>query len=99
MFTEIQDAIRRLFTDVVLNDLDILPKMESKGLTFDKGTSENLPYGNLSGGEKAAFDLLLDIFVKKVEYDDTVFCIDEPEAHMNPRLQGRLLEELWASCE
>ena len=94
MFTEIQDAIRRLFTDVVLNDLDILPKMESKGLTFDKGTSENLPYGNLSGGEKAAFDLLLDIFVKKVEYDDTVFCIDEPEAHMNPRLQGQLLEEL-----
>ena len=38
--------------------------------------------------------MLLDIFVKKVEYDDTVFCIDEPEAHMNPRLQGQLLEEL-----
>ena len=80
-----------------LNDLDILPKMESKGLTFDKGTSENLPY-NLSGGEKAAFDLLLDIFVKKVEYDDTVFCIDEPEAHMNPRLQGSSLKNSWALC-
>ena len=36
-----------------------------------------------------------DIFVKRVEYDDTVFCIDEPEAHMNPRLQGDLLEELF----
>ena len=95
MFTEIQEAMRRLFTDVVLNDLDIFPKIESKGLTFNKGTSRDLPYGNLSGGEKAAFDLFLDIFVKRVEYDDTVFCIDEPEAHMNPRLQGKLLGELF----
>ena len=95
MFTEIQDAMRRLFTDVVLNDLDIFSKIESKRPTFDKGTSRNLPYENLSGGEKAAFDLLFDIFVKRVEYDDTVFCIDEPEAHMNPRLQGKLLEELF----
>ena len=95
MFTEIQDAMRRLFTDLVLNDLDVHLKNESKGLTFDKGTSRDLPYGNLSGGEKAAFDLLFDIFIKREEYDDTVFCIDEPEAHMNPRLQGQLLEELF----
>ena len=51
--------------------------------------------GIFLGGEKAAFDLLLDIFVKKAEYNDTVFCIDEPEAHMNPKLQGKLLEELF----
>ena len=95
MFTEIQEAMRRLFTDVVLNDLDIFPKIKSKGLTFNKGTSRDLPYGNLSGGEKAAFDLFLDIFIKREEYNDTVFCIDEPEAHMNPRLQGKLLKELF----
>ena len=95
MFIEIQEAMGRLFTDLVLNDLDIFSKTESKGPTFDKGTSRNLPYENLSGGEKAAFDLLFDIFVKRVEYDDTVFCIDEPEAHMNPKLQGKLLEELF----
>ena len=95
MFAEIQEAMKRLFSDLVLNDLDVFSKIESKGPTFDKGTSRNLPYENLSGGEKAAFDLLFDIFVKRVEYDDTVFCIDEPEAHMNPRLQGKLLEELF----
>ena len=95
MFTEIQEAMRRLFTDVVLNDLDIFPKIESKGLTFNKGTSRDLPYGNLSGGEKAAFDLFLDIFIKREEYNDTIFGIDEPEAHMNPRLQGKLLNELF----
>ena len=95
MFTKIQDAMGRLFTDLVLNDLDIYPKIGSKGFTFDKGTGRNVPYESLSGGEKAAFDLLLDIFIKREEYDDTVFCIDEPEAHMSPILQGRLLEELF----
>ena len=90
---EIQDAMRRLFPDLVLNSLG--NPLRDKSFTFDKGTSKNFHYKNLSGGEKSAFDLLLDIFVKKVEYDDTVFCIDEPEAHMNPRLQGKLLEELF----
>lgn len=90
---EIQDAMRRLFPDLVLNSIG--NPLSDKSFTFDKGTSRNFLYKNLSGGEKSAFDLLLDIFVKKVEYDDTVFCIDEPEAHMNPRLQGKLLEELF----
>ena len=90
---EIQDAMRRLFPDLVLNSLG--NPLTDRSFTFDKGTSKSFHYKNLSGGEKSAFDLLLDIFVKKVEYDDTVFCIDEPEAHMNPRLQGKLLEELF----
>ena len=90
---EIQDAMTRLFPDLVLNGLG--NPLSDRSFTFGKGTSRNFLYKNLSGGEKAAFDLLLDIFVKKVEYDDTVFCIDEPEAHMNPRLQRKLLEELF----
>ena len=90
---EIQAAMRRLFPDLVLNSLG--NPLNEKSFTFDKGRSKRFLYKNLSGGEKSAFDLLLDIFVKKVEYDDTIFCIDEPEAHMNPRLQRRLLEELF----
>ena len=90
---EIQAAMRRLFPDLVLNSLG--NPLDDRSFTFDKGTSSNFLYKNLSGGEKSAFDLLLDIFIKRVEYDDTVFCIDEPEAHMNPRLQGDLLEELF----
>ncbi len=61
---------------------------------FDKGTSRHFEYKNLSGGEKAAFDLLLDFILKKRDFDDTVYCIDEPEAHMNTRLQAKLLDEL-----
>jgi len=91
---EIQDAMARLFPDLILNSLG--NPLEDKTFTFDKGKSKTFPYMNLSGGEKAAFDLLLDIFVKRHAYDDTVFCIDEPEAHMNTRLQGKLLQELYA---
>jgi hypothetical protein len=61
---------------------------------FRKGAIERFPYMNLSGGEKAAFDLVLDLGLKKLEFNDTVFGIDEPEAHMSTRLQGALLDEL-----
>ena len=75
---EIQASMSRLFPDLILNSLG--NPLNEKSFTFDKGTSKKFLYKNLSGGEKSAFDLLLDMFVKKVEYDDTIFCIDEPEA-------------------
>lgn len=68
--------------------------MQNGSFYFEKGTSHNFHYKNLSGGEKAAFDLLLDLIIKRISYDNTVFCIDEPETHMHTRLQARLLEEL-----
>ena len=39
--------------------------------------------------------MLLDLLIKRREFDDTVFFIDEPEAHMSPRLQSALLDELF----
>jgi hypothetical protein len=61
---------------------------------FDKGTSHGFLFKNLSGGEKAAFDLLLDVIVKREYFDDTLWCIDEPETHLNTRVQGTLLQAL-----
>ena len=90
---EIQAAMKRLFSDLVLNSLG--NPLSDRNFTFAKGASSNLLYQNLSGGEKSAFSLLLDIFVKREEYGDTVFCIDEPDMHMSARLQGALLEELF----
>ncbi len=88
----IRDAILKLFPDLRLRGLGD-PLVEGT-FRFDKGTSSGFMYMNLSAGEKSAFDLILDILIKRREYNDTVFCIDEPEAHMNTRLQGGLLEEL-----
>lgn len=62
---------------------------------FQKGESRDWRYKNLSGGEKAAFDLLLDFILKAEHFNDTVFCIDEPELHMHTRLQAKLLDELY----
>lgn len=87
---DVRDAMRRIFPDLRLNDIG--NPLANGTFRFDKGSARNFVYKNLSGGEKAAFDLILDLVVKRREFDDTVFCIDEPEAHMNTRLQGALLQ-------
>lgn len=89
----IRDAMRRLFPDLVLNSLG--NPLTSGTFRFSKGESSGFLYKNLSGGEKAAFDLLLDILVKRREFDDTAFFIDEPEAHISTALQAALLDELY----
>lgn len=90
---EIRAATSRLFPNLILNSLG--NPLTNGTFKFDKGIAKGFLYKNLSGGEKAAFDLLLDVIVKRREYDNTIFCIDEPEAHMNTRLQGALLKELY----
>jgi len=89
---EIRDAMSNLFPGLVLNSLG--NPLTSGTFKFDKGESSAFLYKNLSGGEKAAFDLLLDLLIKRREFDDTVFFIDEPEAHMGARLQSELLAQL-----
>jgi len=61
---------------------------------FAKGASKGFLYKNLSGGEKAVFDLVLDMVIKAEFFDNSVWCIDEPESHLNTRVQGVLLETL-----
>jgi hypothetical protein len=82
----------RVFDGLILSGLG--DPLESGSFFFDKGASPQFHYKILSGGEKAAFDLILDMIVKRVAYDDTIYCIDEPETHINTRLQARLLDEL-----
>lgn len=90
---DIRTAFYKLFPDVKLNSLG--DPLKDGTFRFTKGTSEGFSYKNLSGGEKAAFDLILDLVVARRDYDDTVFCIDEPESHMNARLQAELLSALY----
>lgn len=89
---DIQTPLNRLFPD--LNFVGIGNPLDQGTFQFDKGTSKGFDYKNLSGGEKAAFDLILDFVVKRRSYADAIYCIDEPETHMNTRLQGALLQEL-----
>lgn len=92
LIRSIRDSLLRVFGDIEL----VGPgnPLEEGTFLFKKGTTKDWRYKNLSGGEKAAFDLVLDFFVKIEKFDNTVFCIDEPELHMHTQTQARLLEEL-----
>ena len=90
---DLRTAFSRLFPDVELNSLG--NPLEDGTFRFTKGTSKGFSFKNLSGGEKSAFDLILDLIVARRAYDDTLFCVDEPESHMNARLQAELLSVLY----
>ncbi len=90
---DLQKAMRNLFSDPTLT-LQDFGGMQASSFRFSKGDAEDFHYKNLSGGEKAAFDILLDVFVKRDEAQDSVFCIDEPELHMATGLQGPLIASI-----
>jgi predicted ATPase len=90
---DIKRSVLKLFSDLELNSLG--NPLDNGTFRFTKGVAREFEYKNLSGGEKAAFDLILDVVVKRGTYADAVYCIDEPEAHMSTKLQGKLLEVLY----
>ncbi len=90
---DLQKAMRGLFSnpDLLLQDFG---GIQGGSFRFTKGNAVDFHYKNLSGGEKAAFDVLLDIFVKRDESEEAVFCIDEPELHVATALQGPLIASI-----
>ena len=91
---EIKSTLEYLFEEPRLSLQDLGAGIDSGAFRFEKGDIKDFHYKNLSGGEKAAFDLLLDIFVKRGEYQDAVYCIDEPESHVASAIHARLLEAM-----
>lgn len=89
----IKEALNNVFDDLQLTSIG--DPLVNGSFYFTKGKSENFHYKNLSAGEKSAFDLLLDIVIKSVYFNNTVYCIDEPETHMHTALQSKLLNEMY----
>lgn len=87
------NTILKSVLEVKISDLgDIIG---GKGqLFFDKGISKNFRYENLSAGEKEVVDLIIDLVIKTKDYSETIFCIDEPELHLNTSIQRKLLIEI-----
>lgn len=90
---KIHNALHNIFPELSFIDFGLMT--EKADFYFSKGNVEKYSYQNLSGGEKAAFDLLLDIVVKSKYFQDTIFCIDEPESHIHTNAQAKLLHELF----
>ena len=93
LLDELARAVNKLFPSLHLNDFG--HPLRDGTFRFTKRTSSGYDFKNLSGGEKAVFDLILDLVVARRAYDDTIYCIDEPEAHMHAHLQSDLLSVLY----
>ena len=68
----------------------------AKGTLYFKKSDHptEFEFNVLSSGEKEVVDLLLDLYLRKDDYNDTVFLIDEPELHINTSIQRSLLKEI-----
>ncbi|MBQ2386072.1 MAG: AAA family ATPase [Bacteroidales bacterium] len=70
---------------------------DNKGtLYFSKSdyNGKEFEYNVLSSGEKEVIDILLELYLRRDEYNDTIFLIDEPELHINTAIQRKLLIEI-----
>ena len=92
MLAPVQDSLTR-----------VLPHLRFAGLGdptsggsfyFTRDAARGFRYENLSGGEKAVFDLLLDVHIAATELGTPLICLDEPEIHLNPAVQATVLTEL-----
>ena len=91
---KVRRSLTNVFDDLQLSNIG--DPLVNGSFYFTKGQSKDFHYKNLSAGEKSAFDLLLDLVIKTTYFNDTVFCIDEPETHMHTALQSKLLNEIYA---
>lgn len=90
---ELNDILKKCLNLEISDEGDI---MDGRGsLYFEKNDQEReFDYNVLSSGEKEVVDILLDIYLKREDYDDTIYIIDEPELHLNTGIQRKLLVEV-----
>lgn len=91
---KIKKSLTNIFDDINLSSIG--NPLSNGSFYFEKGTSKDFHYKNLSAGEKSVFDLILDLIIKAEFYENAIYCIDEPEAHMHTRLQSKVLRELYS---
>ncbi|PQJ12891.1 hypothetical protein CJD36_003860 [Flavipsychrobacter stenotrophus] len=94
--SELLDKINLILSNVLDIRISSLGNiLENKGqFYFEKENVKNFPYSNLSSGEKEVLDIIIDLIIKVEVFNDTVFCIDEPELHLNTAIQRKLIIEL-----
>jgi AAA15 family ATPase/GTPase len=95
---KINDAFPRIFgtsNGTKLSFKSFIPPAEGNPsrLIFEKGDSE-INYDLLSAGEKEIVNLLFNLFVRNKYFNDTIYFLDEIDAHLNTKLQYSLLKEI-----
>ena len=88
----VRDSMARIFDNLLFEGIS--DSLDNRTFRFSKGTNQSYHYKNLSGGEKSAFGLILDVHIKKSDYPRAIYCIDEVETHLHTSVQGKLVKEL-----
>lgn len=93
-FVPIEDSLKTVLGGswkiINLGDLK-----ENRGFVFEKDSS-TLTLDQLSSGESAVVDLVLNHIVIKREFgDEVIYVIDEPELHVASAVRRKLIEELF----
>ena len=88
----VQDSLARVLPHLRLTGLG--DATSDGSFYFTRDSIRRFRYESLSGGEKAVFDLLLDIHIAATELGTPLICLDEPEIHLNPAVQASVLTEL-----
>lgn len=106
--TPLNQALARIFGADPATALELrtlIPARNGKiaDIRFRKGNSE-IHYNLLSSGEKEVVNILLNLFVRRPYYQDSIYFIDELDVHLNTGLQYTLLKEIteeWipAGCQ
>ena len=64
-------------------------------LNFKKSDSDiTFSFDSLSAGEKEVVDILLDLFLRREKYKNSIFLLDEPELHINTAVQRKFIIEI-----
>ena len=96
--TPLNKAFENIFGSSIETSLKIIQIIqplnnEIAQITFKKGDSE-IHYNYLSAGEKEIFNIVFNLLMRKDQYQDTIYFIDEMDVHLNTALQYNLIKEI-----
>ena len=96
--SRINDSLKRIFGEGESTSLRLdsfLPPADGVPiqLMFVKGVSE-IHYDLLSSGEKEVINILFNLLVRSPHYQNSIYFIDELDAHLHTELQYNLLKEV-----
>ncbi len=93
VISDLNKSIKRCL-DLEISDIGDVE--DGKGTLYFIKSDQPQPFefNVLSSGEKEVVDIILDLFLRKEDYNDTIFLIDEPELHINTSIQRNLLLEI-----
>lgn len=80
--------------DLEIDNIGIVDAEKGSLFFRKKDHQKEFGFDVLSSGEKEVIDILLDLYLRKEDYTDTIFLLDEPELHINTSIQKNLLIEI-----